>query len=137
MWMCKTFSSILSAIFNQKFWEDYCQNYMLIHGFQTGLVAGNLLRFAIGEGGLCFADGKLERADLHYLDKPNRARAFADSYSKVSRLSKLFFLFVFCISSLHSRINTDWIIMPNFSVEPKYDYTNFLCTNFSIYDMIT
>lgn len=60
-------------------------NYMLIHGFQTGLQAGNLLRFAINEGGLCFTDGKLERADLHYLGKPNRARAFADSYSKVSR----------------------------------------------------
>jgi hypothetical protein len=24
------------------------------------------------------------KADLHYLEKPNRARAFADSYSKVS-----------------------------------------------------
>ncbi|XP_073029696.1 uncharacterized protein [Primulina eburnea] len=50
---------------------------------KTGLQAGNLLRFAISEGGLCFVDGKLERADLHYLGKPNRARAFADSYSKV------------------------------------------------------
>lgn len=29
-------------------------------------------------------DGKLVKADLHYLEKPNRARAFADSYSKVS-----------------------------------------------------
>ena len=28
-------------------------------------------------------DGKLEKADLVYQDKPNRARAFADSYSKV------------------------------------------------------
>ncbi|XP_073313007.1 uncharacterized protein [Primulina huaijiensis] len=50
---------------------------------KTRLQAGNLLRFAISEGGLCFVDGKLERADLHYLGKPNRARAFADSYSKV------------------------------------------------------
>lgn len=58
---------------------------ILTYGFQTGLQAGNLLRFAISEGGLCFVDGKLERADLHYLGKPNRARAFADSYSKVSR----------------------------------------------------
>lgn len=31
-------------------------------------------------------DGKLEKADLHYLGKSNRARAFADSYSKVSRI---------------------------------------------------
>lgn len=28
-------------------------------------------------------DGKLEKADLHYLGKTNRARIFADSYSKV------------------------------------------------------
>lgn len=28
-------------------------------------------------------DGTLEKADLHYLGKSNRARAFADSYSKV------------------------------------------------------
>ncbi|XP_075477663.1 uncharacterized protein LOC142518739 isoform X2 [Primulina tabacum] len=55
--------------------EDFIQ--------KTGLQAGNLLRFAIAEGGLCFVDGKLERADLHYLGKPNRVRAFADSYSKV------------------------------------------------------
>lgn len=28
-------------------------------------------------------DGKLEKADLNYLDKANRARASADSFSKV------------------------------------------------------
>ncbi|KAF5476559.1 hypothetical protein F2P56_003303 [Juglans regia] len=50
---------------------------------KSGLCSGNLLRFAIGNGGLSFADGKLEKADLHYLGKSNRARAFADSYSKV------------------------------------------------------
>ncbi|GFP89291.1 snurportin-1 [Phtheirospermum japonicum] len=50
---------------------------------KTELQAGNLLRFTINEGGLCFADGKLERADLQYLGKSNRSRAFADSYSKV------------------------------------------------------
>ncbi|GMY15109.1 snurportin-1 [Fagus crenata] len=50
---------------------------------QTELHSGNLLRFAIGDGGLNFVDGKLEKADLHYLGKSNRARAFADSYSKV------------------------------------------------------
>ncbi|KAG9155020.1 hypothetical protein Leryth_012198 [Lithospermum erythrorhizon] len=50
---------------------------------QNGLHQGSLLRFAISEGGLCFMDGKLERADLQYIGKVNRARAFADSYSKV------------------------------------------------------
>lgn len=50
---------------------------------QSGLCSGNLLRFAIRNGGLSFVDGKLEKADLHYLGKSNRARAFADSYSKV------------------------------------------------------
>lgn len=52
--------------------------------FQTELHPGNLLRFTVGEGGLRFLDGKLEKADLQYLGKVNRARAFADSYSKVS-----------------------------------------------------
>ncbi|MBA0593103.1 uncharacterized protein LOC105764787 [Gossypium raimondii] len=50
---------------------------------KSGLHTGNLLRFAIGDGGLSFVDGKLEKADLIYLGKSNRARAFADSYSKV------------------------------------------------------
>ncbi|XP_059444969.1 uncharacterized protein LOC132176706 [Corylus avellana] len=50
---------------------------------KSGLCCGNLLRFAISNGGLSFLDGKLEKADLHYLGKSNRARAFADSYSKV------------------------------------------------------
>ncbi|KAK9277806.1 hypothetical protein L1049_027362 [Liquidambar formosana] len=50
---------------------------------KSGLRSGNLLRFAISDGGLSFVDGKLEKADLHYLGKVNRARAFADSYSKV------------------------------------------------------
>ncbi|XP_010663742.1 uncharacterized protein LOC104882365 [Vitis vinifera] len=50
---------------------------------KSGLCSGNLLRFAVSDGGLSFVDGKLERADLHYLGKVNRARAFADSYSKV------------------------------------------------------
>lgn len=30
-------------------------------------------------------DGKLEKADLQYLGQSNRARTFADSYSKVGR----------------------------------------------------
>ncbi|GLU18529.1 hypothetical protein SLE2022_348250 [Rubroshorea leprosula] len=50
---------------------------------KTGLHPGNLLRLAVSDGGLSFVDGKLENADLNYLGKANRARAFADSYSKV------------------------------------------------------
>ncbi|KAJ4835220.1 hypothetical protein Tsubulata_021047 [Turnera subulata] len=50
---------------------------------KSGLSSGDLLRFAIGDGGLSIVDGKLEKADLLYLGRPNRARAFADSYSKV------------------------------------------------------
>lgn len=53
------------------------------HGLQTELHRGDLIKFAIGEGGLVFVDSKLEKADLQYLGKSNRARAFADSYSKV------------------------------------------------------
>lgn len=53
------------------------------HGFQTELHRGDLIKFAIGEGGLVVVDSKLEKADLKYLGKSNRARAFADSYSKV------------------------------------------------------
>ncbi|GAB2221355.1 hypothetical protein Droror1_Dr00012530 [Drosera rotundifolia] len=50
---------------------------------KSGLQSGNLLRFLIGDGGLTFVDGKLEKADIHYFGKSNRARAFADSFSKV------------------------------------------------------
>ncbi|XP_004297553.1 PREDICTED: snurportin-1 [Fragaria vesca subsp. vesca] len=50
---------------------------------QSGLKTGCLLRFAIGDGGLTIVDGKLERADLHYLGMSNRARAFADTCSKI------------------------------------------------------
>ncbi|KAG6401530.1 hypothetical protein SASPL_138389 [Salvia splendens] len=48
-----------------------------------GIWTSDLLCFSINEGPLCFKDGKLERADLNYLGKPNRARAFADSLSMV------------------------------------------------------
>lgn len=58
-----------------------CLNLEFIQ--QSGLESGCLLRFAIGDGGLTIVDGKLERADLHYLGKSNRARAFADTYSKI------------------------------------------------------
>ncbi|PSS07675.1 Snurportin-1 like [Actinidia chinensis var. chinensis] len=50
---------------------------------KSGLQSKYLLRFAVSDGGLTFVEGKLERADLQYLGKANRARAFADSYSKV------------------------------------------------------
>nr|AQY17497.1 snurportin-1 [Liriodendron chinense] len=50
---------------------------------KSGLRSQTLLRFAIGDGGLKILDGKLEMADLHFVGKSNRARAFADSYSKV------------------------------------------------------
>ncbi|XP_007037977.2 PREDICTED: snurportin-1 isoform X2 [Theobroma cacao] len=50
---------------------------------KSGLHSGNLLRFAVSDGGLSFVDGKLDKADLNYLGKANRGRAFADSYSKV------------------------------------------------------
>lgn len=50
---------------------------------KSGLCPGSLLRFSINDGGLTFVDGKLEKADLQYQGKPNRARAFADSYSKI------------------------------------------------------
>ncbi|XP_043726349.1 snurportin-1 [Telopea speciosissima] len=50
---------------------------------QSGLQSGSLLRFVVGEGGFIFMDGKLEKADIHYIGKVNRARAFADSYSKI------------------------------------------------------
>ncbi|KAK7353898.1 hypothetical protein VNO80_19351 [Phaseolus coccineus] len=50
---------------------------------QSGLHSGCFIRFSIGEGGLILMDGKLEKADLHYLGKANRARGSADSFSKV------------------------------------------------------
>ncbi|XXG78504.1 hypothetical protein AAC387_Pa08g2439 [Persea americana] len=50
---------------------------------KSGLRTGTLLRFAINDGGVRIVDGKLEIADVNYAGKANRARAFADSYSKV------------------------------------------------------
>lgn len=77
------FSFSVSSFYFQR------DNFLMISIFsppilQSGLCSGNLLRFAISDGGLSSVDGKLVKADLHYLEKPNRARAFADSYSKVS-----------------------------------------------------
>ncbi|KAG4392684.1 hypothetical protein GLYMA_04G195500v4 [Glycine max] len=70
---------------------------------QSGLHSGCLLRFSIGEGGLVLMDGKLDKADLHYLGKANRARASADSFSKVLReyFSKAL---SFCDFSFHLKI---------------------------------
>lgn len=59
---------------------------------QSGLSPGSLVRFAIGDGGLNCVDGKFEKADLQYISVSNRARAFADSYSKVNTL----FLCIYC-----------------------------------------
>lgn len=50
---------------------------------QSEFQAGNLLRFAIKDESVRVVDGKLEIGDLQFINKSNRARAFADSYSKV------------------------------------------------------
>lgn len=52
---------------------------------QSNLRSGNLLRFAIRDESVRLHDGKLEILDLQFVLKANRLRAFADSYSKVSR----------------------------------------------------
>jgi len=56
---------------------------------QSGAQSGNLLRFTITDEAVRLVDGKLEIGDMQFTGKPNRARAFADSYSKVSR--KMFY----------------------------------------------
>ncbi|KAG9445975.1 hypothetical protein H6P81_012103 [Aristolochia fimbriata] len=50
---------------------------------KAGLQPGHLLRFAIHDEGLKITDGKFEKADMQYIGKSNRARAFAYSYSKI------------------------------------------------------
>lgn len=57
----------------------WCYNF----NHQKGLQSGTLLRFSVSNEGLSFVDGKLAKADLQYMGKVNRARTFADSYSKV------------------------------------------------------
>ncbi|URE13383.1 Snurportin 1 [Musa troglodytarum] len=52
---------------------------------KSGLRAGNLLRFAVRDESVSLVDGKLEIGDLQFVSKANRARAFADSYSKVRK----------------------------------------------------
>ncbi|CAN6464783.1 unnamed protein product [Victoria cruziana] len=44
---------------------------------------GNLLRFAIGDGGVDVTDGDIKKADIHFIGKANRVRAFADTSSKI------------------------------------------------------
>ncbi|XP_059657393.1 uncharacterized protein LOC132303955 [Cornus florida] len=68
---------------------------------KSGLHSGNLLRFVFSDGGLSFVDGKLEKAEMHYLGKSNRARAFADSYSKV----------MFQYTARHSPLRIDDLLM--------------------------
>ncbi|XP_072961428.1 uncharacterized protein [Typha angustifolia] len=50
---------------------------------KSGLQSGNLLRFAINDETVSLVEGKLEISNLQFLGKANRARAFADSHSKV------------------------------------------------------
>jgi snurportin-1 len=51
---------------------------------QSNLRPGNLLRFAVKDERVKLVDGKMEISELQFVGKPNRARAFADSHSKVS-----------------------------------------------------
>ncbi|XP_058787730.1 uncharacterized protein LOC131662065 [Vicia villosa] len=81
---------------------------------QSDLHSGYLLRFAIGEGGLLLVDGKLEKADLKYLGKANRARASADSFSKV----------MFQYSVRHSPLRVDDLLG---SVSSPVDQENKAC----------
>eukprot|EP00955_Chlamydomonas_euryale_P082025 363662-Chlamydomonas_euryale.AAC.25 len=46
---------------------------------------GRLLRFAVGDGGLIFHEGKPAGADLKYLGPGNQRRGRADQFSKVRR----------------------------------------------------
>lgn len=55
----------------------------------SGAQSGNLLRFAIKDEAVRFVDRKMEILDMQFTGKPNQARAFAHSYSKVIR--KLFY----------------------------------------------
>jgi snurportin-1 len=45
---------------------------------------GNLLRFAVRDESVKLVAGKMQIGDLQFVGKPNRARTFADSHSKVS-----------------------------------------------------
>ncbi|XP_066362991.1 uncharacterized protein [Miscanthus floridulus] len=50
---------------------------------KSNLRPGNLLRFAVRDESVKLVDGKMQIGQLQFVGKPNRARAFADSHSKV------------------------------------------------------
>lgn len=58
-------------------------NFLNCYVMQSSVQPGNLLRFSIRDEAVRFVDGKLEIGDMQFTGKPNRGRAFADSYSKV------------------------------------------------------
>ncbi|KAL6890581.1 hypothetical protein ACP4OV_008836 [Aristida adscensionis] len=49
---------------------------------KANLRPGNLLRFAVRDESVKLVDGKMQISELQFVEKPNRARAFADSHSK-------------------------------------------------------
>ncbi|WVZ73234.1 hypothetical protein U9M48_021566 [Paspalum notatum var. saurae] len=51
---------------------------------KSNLRPGNLLRFSVRDESVKLVDGKMQISELQFVGKPNRARAFADSHSKVS-----------------------------------------------------
>ncbi|ONK77249.1 uncharacterized protein A4U43_C02F4610 [Asparagus officinalis] len=77
---------------------------------KSGAQSGSLLRFAIRDEEVRLVDGKMEIGDVQFTGKPNRSRAFADSYSKVlfqhaARHSPL--LFGDLIASIQSNLTND------------------------------
>lgn len=77
---------------------------------KSGVRPGNLLRFSIRDEAVRFMDGKMQIGDMQFIGKPNRARAFADSYSKVlfqwaARHSPL--RFGDLIASIQSNVTSD------------------------------
>uniref|UniRef100_A0A804QUL1 Snurportin-1 n=1 Tax=Zea mays TaxID=4577 RepID=A0A804QUL1_MAIZE len=55
----------------------------LLEDGKSNLRPGNLLRFAVRDESVKLMDGKMHIGQLQFVGKPNRARAFADSHSKV------------------------------------------------------
>ena len=51
---------------------------------QSNLRPGNLLRFAVKDESVNLVNGKMQIGELQFVGKPNRARTFADSHSKVN-----------------------------------------------------
>ena len=44
---------------------------------------GRLLRFTIGDGGICFQEGRPAGADLQYVGPAGQRRVAADTFSKI------------------------------------------------------